>query len=191
MKICGYVKNKNNIPIEDASIEIKNEHFETVYQTLSDNTGYYEISSEATTYPFLTAVKSYGVNFLEYWCQNIDLSKDVTLNLSFDRLEIYGLHVFSVKGSMPALMVYFRPMSLDKFKACETDISPEIEEITVTIDNTKAEIYCQNKVNEFIGDRNVTSYLLQVSGTPGKWKFLSIEIKDTSGNYGKADIFNN
>ncbi len=63
----------------------------------------------------LTAVKDYAVHYLEYWCQNISLESPMTLDVSFDQLEIYGLHAFMVKGGGNSLMVYFRPMSLSKF----------------------------------------------------------------------------
>ena len=191
MKISGYVKDKGGISVEGATVEIKNDDFETLYQAYSDKNGYYEIRAKNEKYPFLVGVKSYGEENLEYWCQNIDLSRDVSLDIFFGKLEIYGLHAFDVKGAYPSLMVYFRPMSLEKFKAGEIDIAPEIHDICVEIDNLKVEIYSKNKVGEFIGDRMLTAYLLQVSLPEGqdKWKRLSVEISDENYNYGKAEIF--
>jgi len=190
MKIYGYVKSKSGDTIDGAVVELKNDCFETIYKTTSDKFGYYEITAEAGIYPFLVAVKDYAKDNLEYWCQNIDLSSDIKLDVSFDRIEIYGLHVFKVRGGYPSLMIYFRPMSLDKFQAGEQDISPDIKTINITIDGQKSEIYTQSKVEEFIGDRNVTAYLIQTSITSNHWNILSVEMRDTHGNYGKADIFN-
>ncbi len=192
MKISGYVKDKKGIGVEGATVEIKNENFETLYRTYSDSNGYYEMIAEGGRYPFLVSVKDYGEENLEYWCQNIDLSRDVRLDVSFDKLEIYGLHVFFVKGAYPSLMVYFRPMSLEKFKNGEEDIAPDIREICVEIDNSKVEIYSKNKVGEFVGDRVITAYLLQVAlpDRESDWNRLGIEICDENCNYGRADIFN-
>ena len=97
-------------------------------------------------YPFLTAVKDYGANYLEYWCQNISLQADMSLNVSFDKLEIYGLHVFSVKGASNSLMVYFRPMSLPKFQQGMQDIAPDDIVIKATIDNQEMRVINTNMV---------------------------------------------
>ena len=192
MKISGYVNDKNGLGVEGATVEIKNDDFETLYQTCSNSDGSYEIITQDGKYPFLVSVKNYGEENLEYWCQNIDLSRDIRLDIFFDKLEIYGLHVFSVKGAYPSLMVYFRPMSLEKFKNGDADIAPDMRDICVEIDNSKVEIYSKNKVGEFIGDRVLTAYLLQVALPSGQsdWKSLSVEICDENYNYGKADIFN-
>ena len=192
MKISGYVNDKNGRAIEGASVELKSEDFETVYRACSGKNGYYEICAEDKFYPFLASVKDYGEKNLEYWCQNLDLYEDMRLDISFDKLEIYGLHVFSVRGAYPSLMVYFRPMSLEKFKNGNDDIAPDVREICVEIDNYKSEIYSINKVGEFIGDRVLTAYLLQVSLPEGQcaWEKMSVKICDENYNQGWADIFN-
>lgn len=193
MKISGYVIDKNGIHIEGATIEIKNEKFETLYQAYSNKLGYYEIDAESKKYPFLMGVKDYAESNLEFWCQNIDLTKDVSLDFSFDKLEIYGLHVFRVKGGYPSLMIYFRPMSLEKFKLGEKDIAPDLKKINVKIDDQSVDICFVNKVWEFVGDRNMTAYLIQVEIPNGQtdWNLVSVEITDEQGNYGQAKIFNN
>ena len=111
MILEGYVSNKNNMPIAGASVEIKGDDFVTIYHTESAENGYYQFDIPSGHYPFLIAVKDYAVNYLEYWCQNIQLQQNMSLNVSFDKLEIYGLHVFTVKGGGNSIMAYFRPMS--------------------------------------------------------------------------------
>ena len=44
--------------------------------------------------------------------------------------EVYGLNVFAAKGAFPALMAYFRPMSLTG----EDNICPDIKSIKAYID---------------------------------------------------------
>ena len=95
MILEGYVTDKNKSPIANALIEVKGESFITLFRAESNESGYYKLDIPAGKYPFLTAVKDYGVNYLEYWCQNITLQNDMSLDVSFDKLEIYGLHEFS------------------------------------------------------------------------------------------------
>ena len=191
MKISGHVLGKDGNPIGGASVEIKNAAFDTVYRTVSAADGYYEMTADEEVYPFLTAVKAYADKYLEYWCQNVDLTHALTLDPVFDRLEVYGLDIFRVKGGYPSLMVYFRPMSLDKFRRGEAELAPDCKEIRVKIDGREAHIYSESAVSEFIGDRRVRAYLLQVelpTDSEGEHR-LSVEITDHDGNYGKAEFF--
>ena len=48
------------------SVELKNEQFETVYEAVSDEAGRFSLSVPDGVYPFLTAVREYGVRYLEY-----------------------------------------------------------------------------------------------------------------------------
>ena len=193
MKLFGYTLDKTRNPIAGAVVEVKDEQFQTLYSAESDEKGYYEINVADGVYPFVIAVKDYGVNNLEYWCQNLDLRQDMRLDMPFDKLEIYGLHAFAVKGGLNALMVYFRPMSLVKFQSGEADISPDIPRIQVTLDGVDVKVLVSNKVKESIGDGELTAYLIQVEGSDAQqaWKRLDLEIWDLDNNFGAATIFNN
>ena len=194
MILDGYVKNKDGLPVEYATVEIKDEKFVTIYTTESNTEGYYRFDIPAGEYPFLTAVKDYKESSLEYWCRNIPLYEDVRLDVSFDTLEVYGIHVFHVKGGGKSLMVYFRPMSLEKYKNGYTDISPDGITIRAFVDGGEREIININKVSEKVAeDMNLTAYLVQVRTNRynEQWKKLEIQIKDIYGNYGAAAIFCN
>lgn len=191
MRIYGSVKDKNGQPIAGAGVEVKDESFQTIYQCESDARGDYSLELPEGRYPFLMAVKDYGTQNLEYWCQNIHLTRDLQLDLCFDSLEIYGLHVFRVKGAYPALSVYFRPMSLGRYKKGEADICPKIKQIQVTVDGAPVPVLKQNQVLEYIGEGDLTAYLIQVA-LPGQtvaWNRLDIEIWDEEDAYGMASIF--
>ena len=192
MKIAGYVTDKNKEPIANALIEIKGEDFVTLFSTESNEDGYFVLEIPKGKYPFLTAVKDYGVNYLEYWCQNISLQTDMYLNISFDKLEIYGLHVFSVKGAGNSLMVYFRPMSLPKFQQGMTDIAPNDIVIKATIDNQEMRVINTNMVKEFSGGRELTAYLIQVETSDDNisWYKFDLQITDADNYYGAATIYN-
>lgn len=191
MRLFGYTCGKDGQPICGAVVEIKDTNFQTLYRTESDEHGFYQIDVANAVYPFVAAVKDYGVRYLEYWCQNLDLNQDQRLDVKFDTLEIYGLHPFWIKGGLNALMVYFRPMSLDKFQKGERDIAPELECIQVTLDGKAAEILVHNQVRESIGDRELTAYLIHVSNPneQRRWNRLDLELWDSKGNYGAATFF--
>lgn len=193
MKLFGYTLDKNKTPVTGAMVLLKDDRFQTLYETESDESGYYEISAADGVYPFVIAVKDYAVNNLEYWCQNIDLRQDRRLDMPFDKLEVYGLHGFFVKGGLNALMVYFRPMSLAKFQAGETDIAPDIERIKATMDGAEAKILVVNEVKESTGDGDLTAYLIQIENpkTQREWNRLDLEIWDQTGHFGVATIFSN
>lgn len=192
MILEGYVTDKNKSPVANAHIEVKGEDFITLFSAESNESGYYKLDMPAGKYPFLTAVKDYGVNYLEYWCQNITLQNDMSLDVSFDKLEIYGLHVFEVKGAGNSLMAYFRPMSLLKFRQGVQDIAPEDITIKVVIDNREMPVITINSVKEFAGDREMSAFLIQVETAESNmlWHKFDLQIVDKDSNYGAATIFN-
>ena len=130
------------------------------------------------------------MNYLEYWCQNIPLYKDISLNIVFDKLEIYGLHVFSVKGAGNNLMAYFRPMSLPKFQQGDQDIAPANIAIQVMVDGQEVPVVLVNTVKERAADRDMTAYLIQVEPVSMQWHRFDLQIIDQEGNLGAAAIFN-
>ncbi len=177
-------------------IEIKNENFETIYQTLSNESGNFELCVPDGLYPFLTAVRDYGDQYLEYWAQNIPAQQETELHIRIDTLEVYGLHAFIVKGgSANALSIYFRPMSLEKFKAGEADIAPVLKEkdITVAVNGRESKIYVVNLVREYIGEERkyLSAYLIQASIPEGikEWERIDITICDSEKHIGCATLF--
>ena len=99
--------------------------------------------------------------------------------------------MFGVKGASPSLMVYFRPMSLGKYKSGETDICPEIKSLRVYINENEVPVLKQNSVLEYCGDRDMNAYLIQTALPDGvdAWERLDIEIRDADDAFGMATIF--
>lgn len=190
MLLSGHTFDKHGAPLGGVDVEIKDDSFQTVYKTRSDESGRYSMELPSGRYPFLIAVREYGVRYLEYWCNDIDLTQNRELDIRIDSLEVYGLNVFRIKGAYPALTVYFRPMSLIKYQRGETDICPDIKRIRVCIDGEEVPVLTENKVSEFIGEGSLYAYLIQV-GLPssGKWERLDLEIFDSEDAYGAASIF--
>ena len=191
MLLSGVITDKNQAPIANAAVDLKDEHFETAYQAFSDDAGYYQLDVPPGHYPFLTAVKDYAVHYLEYWCQDIPLTKPLSLDVSFDRLEVYGLHVFPVKGAGNGLMAYFRPMSLDKYQRGEKDLAPEGISVTALVDGAPAPILQVSPVKEVTGGQEMTAYLVQIQAPSGGtvWNKCELQIQDQDSNYGAAAIF--
>ena len=187
----GIVTNPDGIPYENAVVEVKDEAFQTLFSAKTDTTGHYEIDLPDGTYPFLIAVKDYAETCLEAWAHNVPVCGEAQLDLRFESLEVYGLHAFSVKGGYPSVHLYFRPMSLAKFRAGDADIAPEIAKLLVRIDGNLAAVLQQNRVLEYIGDRSLTAYLVQVSlpGNTASWKRIDVEITDADGHFGMATLF--
>ena len=192
MKLSGVTKDKNGNAFSDVIVEVKDLEFQTLYCAKSNHSGYYIVDLPANKYPFVTAVKEYGENYLEYWCHNIDLSTDRELDITIDTLEIYGLNVFAVKGGYNSLMVYFRPMSLKKFQNGEKDICPNIKSINVYVDGQKTGILSQNEVCEYCGDNNMKAFLLQTDNpnADGSWTKLDVIIRDENNDCGAASVYN-
>ncbi len=176
-------------------VEIKNEQFETLFETVSDEAGHFSLSVPDGVYPFLTAVREYGDRYLEYWAQDVPARGELTLDIRIDAVEVYGLHAFHVKGAANALTVYFRPMSLRKFKARAHDIAPELDkrDVTVLVDGQQSEIYTLNRVQEYAGEDTglLTAYLLQASvpQDADKWKQVDVTVRDSDGRFGCATLF--
>ena len=179
--------------MEDVSIELKNEDFETVYSVLSNKDGRFQFEQTKGKFPFLIAVKGYAVDYLEFWASNVDLSADTDLCIKIGDIELYGINTFSVKGAERAVFVYFRPMSLKKYKQGFKDISPDIADssISVKVDNKEANILSINKVNEYGGGQFMTAYLLQVQVSDYSWKEITVELNDLDDSIGMTTVFNN
>lgn len=193
-EIYGTVYDKDNNPLEKALVALLNNKFEIEYSDETNNEGKFNLSAEPKYYPFFIAVKEYKENYLEYWSQNIDLDEDLEINPKIDVIEIYGLHCFQVKGAGNYLMVYFRPMSLSKFKANEKNIVPDIgkESLTVSVNGEFCEILTLSRVEEQFSDAQMTSFLIQISTDEVKFSGknkLELSITDRNGDYGEASIF--
>lgn len=191
--IHGQVTNKNNQPVSSATVGVMNRDFEMLQQTLTDADGMYRLELPDVAYPFLIAVKDYTVRNLEYWCNDISLQGQLELNCQIDTLEVYGLHVFAVKGAFPALTVYFRPMSLTKYLAKEKDIAPELtkDSLTCLVNGEPCPLLLMNPVQEYSQDGTLGAYLIQIARpqTLAQRNKLDLIVQDADGNAGMASLF--
>lgn len=191
--INGITKDKHGRNLAGVSIEVKNDHFGTIFQTFSDANGRFELQLPDGVYPYLTAVRDYADKYLEYWAHNVPAQGEVTLDIAIDTLEVYGIHAFEAKGGVRALSVYFRPMSLQKFKAGEKDIAPNLDEngISVVVNGQETDVLVVNRVQEYTRDGMLTAYLIQVviPDNIQKWSRVDVTLRDREGNLGCATLF--
>jgi hypothetical protein len=122
-------------------------------------------------------LKDYTVWFLEYWAWNVPVTDTLELSPRIGGLELYALNAFRPQGAWPSLFVYFRPMSLSRYRADQERISEASEEeivdiapplqtdnITVDINGSRVEVVCLNPVREYVGEGNhMDACLVQVS----------------------------
>lgn len=200
VKLFGTVSNANGEPLEAADVQLMDRKFEPLFQTKTDSKGHYELLVPVGVYSFFFACKDYGTNNLEYWSQDLPLDHDMQLNAVIDKLEIYGLHAFVIRGAAPGFSLYFRPMSLEKALNKEEDICPNIssESVQVWIDQKPVTITAWNEVKEHVGPdaKVMKAFLIQVrrpegvSFTPGQSLQVLLEIKDQqTGAKGQASRF--
>lgn len=194
--ISGKVTDFNNNPIDSAIVEIKNDNFKTMYSTYSNKNGNYSMNIDEGLYIALTCIRmrDYGTNNLEFWAYNIQAYESMTLNIHYDKLEIYGVNVFKIQGAYPGYSIYFRPMSLTRFKNKMNDISPSIEnlDLTVELNEKKVKINSVQKVLEYNNNQKIFGFLIQTELDQAKKEIDIVKIigKDKeNGDMGEAIYF--
>lgn len=195
MKIKGKTIDKDNNIIAFSDVKVLSDKFECLFDTKSNEKGEYEVDVDEKS-EFIISVKDYGVKMLETWISKPYLKDDEEdLDLKFDTLEIYGLNVILIKGAPYPLMIYFRPMSLERCLAKEKEIDPIFNEnfASVKLNGTDVEIINTLKVDEVVevkdGDKSsLKAYLLQckLNGNLKNINKIEVEIRDKFNNFAKA-----
>jgi len=167
--IFGKVTDFENHPLEGASVEIRDDHFNTIYKTLTDNKGEYKIFVQKGSYLALIAHKDYKTKNLEYWAWNPPAYNNLQIDPRIGGIEVYAMNAFKPQGAYPSLLIYFRPMSLKRSrnppkKTGVIDISPDLsaDDIDLKINGSSVKILELNRVQEYAGGiGSVIAYLAQ------------------------------
>ena len=209
--ISGRVTDFSGRPVEGATVELKDDHFENVASVLTGTDGRYKMKADRGRYMALAAVKDYQVKSLEFWAWNVLAETDLVIDARFDRLEVYAVNAWRPQGGYPSLMIYFRPMSFVKVvkrvteaggmeglqKLPVIDIAPELGEadIELTIDGKPAKILRIYKVKEATGpSQYMFGYLIQTPLPEKKagrdYALIDIALHDPStGERGEGCLF--
>lgn len=123
--ISGRVTDYNGLPVDSCSIIVYNPDFSEALEALSDADGYYKLDSvpkgryaaiaamRVNEYPRMQQVTLDEMK-LEFWAWNVILENDLTLNIRYDKMELYGTKAFFEYGGRQELLIYTRPMSVTK-----------------------------------------------------------------------------
>ncbi|MDR1974890.1 MAG: carboxypeptidase-like regulatory domain-containing protein [Bacteroidales bacterium] len=184
--ISGKATDFDGNPIDSCIVQVLRSDFTSAYETYTDKNGEYAIDGvEKGKYVALYAIrpKEYpkedavpdDEKRLEFWAWNVIANEDLTINPRYHKLELYGVNAFMVEGGYQGLIIYVRPMSLQKYLSCfkdksvsekETDISvkPKYFEVKVFMDELPLVVNSTQPVTEYVGkdDLHITGYLIQV-----------------------------
>jgi len=168
--ISGKVTDFSGKPIVSAMIEAKTNLFEMKYHTFSDRNGNYSISVDAGTYIGLSCVRmaDYGKSSLEFWAWNVPANENMTINMRYERLEVYGLNVFRIQGAHRGYSIYCRPMSLTRYLAWEKNPTPLMNfapnldkmRVEVIINGSPAKVNMVEKVKEYAGKHQAEAVMI-------------------------------
>lgn len=171
IKIYGRLTDFEDNPLNNGDIFLLDDRFNIVSEVKTDKTGYYEMMVEKGRYMGLAGVKDYTESNLEFWAWHVPAFNDLEINMRNDSLEVYALNAFVPQGGYPQIMLYFRPMSLKRYKKQQKNnsedgfIAPELKKdnIEVRINNKVVKILELNEVIESAGEENMRAYLLSVA----------------------------
>lgn len=213
--ISGYVADYDGNPLDSVSVGWMDPQFKgNIFEALTDRNGYYSArikkgryysmaALNMSKYPHIKFPLSEEDQRLEFWAWNFIADRDTTYNISYHRMEAYGINVFRIRGGTPAYTIYVRPMSLTraqtwmKNKIPEEFLapSPENAKVIVTVDGEEVPINMIQEVKEYFDETAYgNAYLISV-GLPEKknplpYHIFKIYIEDKeNGDKGEGVYF--
>jgi len=206
--LSGRVTDFSGNPIDSAVVELKKADFTTAASALTGTDGKYQLITAEGKYMALTCIKASeypsGSNLnpedqrLRFWAWNIPVTGNLEIDIRYHRLEIYGLTVFRIQGSVPGYTIYCRPVSLTRVQQTDDprEVTPEPEnlDILVEINGRPVKVNSVQRVQEYAArDGFLNAYLLQVAPptmTGKLYDLIRVMIKDKqNGDTGEAIYF--
>lgn len=179
VRISGRVTDFDHVPVEGATVLLKDHRFQDVATAVTDADGGYVLTAPSGHYMALMAVKDYRTRNLQFWAWNVPAVRDVVIDPRFHKLEVYALNAWRPQGAYPSYQIYFRPMSLSRAMRVVADhgmealselpildIAPALtaEDIDVTIAGQPVEILEVNRIRESAGPgQAMFGYVIQVT----------------------------
>ncbi len=201
IRVSGSVQDFQSRALEGAEIHFQDGKFRPLFSTKSDIHGKFSIEIEDRKYGSVFICKDYSKNYLEYWHWDYQPSISPIINAKIDGIELYGMKAWSTAPAYPGMIVYFRPMSLEKYKKLDSpdknkaaSICPELslETIVAKINNQHVTIWGLNRVQEFISENeSMGAYLLHLATKDvlGEIKTVSLDVHDPlSGEFGMGCV---
>lgn len=170
--IQGTVADYAERPIEGASVFVQDENFKDLYQTKTDGKGHYRLKIPKGKYPYLSAIREENYanspRFngkvdeakLEFWSWGFVADKDTTLNIHYDKMEVYGVHVFRVRGAGPYLNIFARPMSIQRTIRWMAQKTPAAH-LAPTMDRLKVEVFVDGEAVKVVQKQPLAEYVAE------------------------------
>lgn len=162
--ITGHVTDYKGHPVDSCSVIIYNPDFSEAFEVLSDANGYYRLDNvpqgryaaiaamRVNEYPRMQQVPFEEMK-LEFWAWNVILDRDLTLDIRYDKMELYGTKAFFEYGGRQEILIYTRPMSVTKVirdpifmdkaaqeKNSNVTIAPEFIDFEVYVDGNQSDV---------------------------------------------------
>jgi len=212
--ISGNVTDFESNPIDSCSVFVMSDDFSDLKEALTSKDGFYSVKVEKgkymamgsirmDEYPIAGSVLPDGEQRLEFWAWNIIADRDITMDMRYHRLEIYGVNVFYIQGAYPGYMIYFRPMSLSRFLSVPKEkrtvaaiVPPQNDfKVEVYFDDEPVEVNLIQKVAEYSEGESGEGYLLHVARPKNEnlkpYQIVKIVGMDlANGDKGEAIYFN-
>lgn len=194
--ISGYVTDYDGNPLDSVSVSWMDPEFTgNIYEVFTDSSGYYSAVIKKGRYHSMGALNMSEYihagsilpeeeQRLEFWAWNFIADRDTMYNISYHRMEAYGINVFRIQGAPPAYTIFVRPMSLTraqawmKNKTPESILapSPENAKVIVTVNGEEVPINMIQEVKEYFTETDYgNAYLLSV-GMPRKKNDLNYDV---------------
>jgi hypothetical protein len=201
--ISGKVTDFSGKPIVSAMIDAKTRVFEMKYHAFSDKNGNYSLTVEEGTYIGISCVRmeDYAKDKLEFWAWNVPAYNNMTLNMRYDRLEVYGLNAHRIQGAYRGYTIYCRPMSLTRYQQWEKNPTPTMTlapdpdkvRVEVTINGSAAKVNMVEKVKEYGGKQTMDAFVIYTelgAVTNKPYDEIRVTITDLeNGDKGEAVYF--
>ena len=171
VKISGQVTDYNGAPVDSCTVLIYNPDFTEAYETASDRQGFYTLdcipqgryaaiaAMRVNEYPRELQVAPEDMK-LEFWAWNVIADRDITLNIRYDKLELYGTTAFLEYGGRQEMLIYTRPMSVTKVLAYQNFVDKADAEknsiVTVEPQYMSFEVYADGKPLEIYSVQPLT-----------------------------------
>lgn len=156
--ISGRVTDYSGNPLDSCHVSLGNADFSTLFEVLTDSTGEYKMDSipvgnyaaicsmRSKEYPRQLKVPKEDMK-LEFWAWNVIADRDITLDIRYGKLELYGTTAFFEYGGRQELLIYTRPMSVTKaisYQNFHDKADAELNGPKVTVDPQfmEFEVYC-------------------------------------------------
>ena len=158
--ISGRVTDYEGNAIDSCAVMLYNPDFSVAYEAISDSAGFYSITGIAKgdyacvyamrikEYPRMQQVAPEDMR-LEFWAWNVVADRDISLDIRYDKLELYGTTAFYEYGGRGELLIYTRPMSVAKVLAYDNYIDKEAAEkecnVTVAPEYMDFQVYSEGR----------------------------------------------